>query len=363
MNTTDESGRDEMEPDRPNTVLWWGRFNPEYSRSRILRKLLRGAGWIVKDFHPALSWAGDLQALLQGVGKPDLIWVPCGRQRDLAAARRYSRRLKIPLLFDPLISAYDKRVFEKKKYGPATLRAVCLRRWEGRLFQTSDIVLADTVAHAEFFTTTLGTTKDKVYVVPVGAEEDLFAAQPYAGPGTKLEVLFYGSFVHLQGADVIVNAARLVPEVDWVLLGHGKLRAGCEATAAGLPQVRFEDWVPYKQLASRIGKADILLGIFGGTPKAKRVIPNKFYQAIACARPIITLDSPVYGAEVRTANEGGVEWIPADDPAALAEAVRAWAAEPETLAQRGAAARRLYERFYAEDQVLSALNGALARLF
>ncbi len=353
-----------MKPTIPQqkTVLWWGRFDPNYSRSRILRKLLREDGWRVADFHPLLSPAGDLQALFRRVGRPELIWVPCCRQRDVAAACRYARLFKIPLLFDPLISAYDKRVFEKGKYGTETIRAQRLRRWESRLFQLADVVLADTSAHAEFFIETLGMDSGRVFVVPVGAEEDLFIPQPWGRPKERIEVLFYGSFVHLQGTDTIVEAARLVPEVEWVLLGQGKLKASCEEAAKGLPHVRFEDWVPYEKLAERIGRADILLGVFGGTPKAMRVIPNKFYQAIACARPIITLDSPVYTPEVRAANDGGVGFVAAANPQSLAGAVRGWASEPEKLPRRGAAARGLYAEFYDEGGIDAALKAALGGL-
>jgi glycosyltransferase involved in cell wall biosynthesis len=342
------------------SVLWWGRFDPGYSRSGILRKLLQADGWEIRDFHPAMSSLADLQAYWRRIEEPDLVWVPCCRQRDLTAARRYANRFKVPLLFDPLISAYDKRVFEKKKYPEASRQARRLRRWESRLFQAAGVVLADTSAHAEFFVETLEADPEKVFVVPVGAEEDLFVPQPPPVVRDRPEVLFYGSFVHLQGADVIVDAAKQVPEVDWVLLGQGKLRSSCEEAAAGVTQVRFEEWVPYEKLAERIGQADILLGVFGGTPKAARVIPNKFYQAIACARPIITLDSPVYTEEVRAANRGGIRFVPPGDPAALAEAVRTVAmATAEDRLQMGRNARELYEVFYAEDRIRIALQAAL----
>ena len=351
-----------LEPSRQKSVLWWGRFDPDYSRSRILRKLLVENGWRVRDFHPSICRMGDVQARFAGIETPDLVWVPCCRQRDLAAARCYAHRFRIPLLFDPLISAYDKRVFEKRKYSEESFRAHRLKRWESRLFQSADVVLADTSAHREFYISTLGVNPDRVFVVPVGAEEDLFVPQPVVGAKQRPEVLFYGSFVHLQGTDVIVEAAKRVPEVDWVLLGQGKLRESCERAAEGVLQVRFENWVPYKKLAARIGVADILLGVFGETPKALRVIPNKFYQSIACSRPIITLDSPVYTREVREANDGGVCWVPPGNSQALADAVRRWALNPGELAARGVAARSLYEQFYAGDRVKAALAMAMACL-
>jgi glycosyltransferase involved in cell wall biosynthesis len=162
---------------------------------------------------------------------------------------------------------------------------------------------------------------------------------------------------------VIVEAAKRVPEVDWVLLGQGKLRQSCMDSAKGCPQIRFENPVLYDDLAARIGQADILLGVFGDTPKAMRVIPNKFYQSIACARLVITLDSEVYTEEVRLANQGGIQLVKAADPEALAQAVREAALQShDELRRRGQNAREIYERFYARDQVHEALEKALVHL-
>lgn len=341
------------------TVLWWGRFNKEYSRNRILQKILKEQHWEIVEFRPSFSSFADLLALFKKVPPVDFVWVPSFRQRDFYAARRFARLKKIPILFDPLISSYDKRVFENGNLGEGGTRAERLRKWESGMFRTSDVVLADTDEHARFFEEELGANSKRVFTVPVGAEEALFGAQPVRASNHPLEVLFYGSFVPLQGVQFIVEAARLVPEVNWTLLGRGKLREGCERAAEGVKNIRFEDWVPYNQLAKRIGRADVLLGIFGGTPKAARVIPNKFYQAMACARPIVTMDSPVYSKDVREQAGGGVVWVPPASPDMLAQAVREWVARPDLLAKRCADARALYEKFYANDTVSEALRNAL----
>jgi len=347
------------------TVLWWGRFDPDYSRNRVLRQAYAALGWRIVDFHPwGIGALGDVEARLRSVPAADLIHVPCFRQRDIAAATRYARRRGVPLLIDPLISAYDKQLFERVKFSERSARAGWLRRHEQRLFQGADLVLADTPEHAQFFAETLGVEPSRLHVVYVGAEESLFAPGAPRVANAPIEVLFYGSFIPLQGPQIIVEAARCYqgPPVRWVLLGDGPLLSECQNRARGLANVAFEGWLPYTQLPERIRRADILLGVFGATPKAQRVIPNKVFQALACGKPLVTCTAPAYPAELLAQRNSGIAWVPAGDATVLADAVAALASLPAQLAELGARARRSYEQHFSAEAVIEQLRTALAAM-
>ena len=348
------------------SVLWWGRFDPGYSRNRILRKQFAELGWQVRDFQPRFARIGDWEAALRRLPRPDLVWVPCFRQRDVLAASRWARRHGIPLVFDPLISAYDKQVDERGKLDPASSRARRLLAWERALFQRADRVIADTPAHAAYFVEVLGVESSKASVVYVGAEEALFRPEPLSPEASNAprEVLFYGSFIPLQGPQVVVEAARLYqgPPVTWVLLGQGPLRGVCEERAQGIETVRFEDWLPYERLPERIHRADILLGVFGTTPKAGRVIPNKVFQSLASGRPVVTRWAESYPAELRAEESSGLEWVPAGDAQALADKVAELATDPVRLRQLGDAAAATSRRYFSEAAVRRQLERALAGL-
>jgi len=344
-------------------VLWWGRFDPDYSRNRILRSCLTESGWSINDFRPRWSAFGDIEAIwrLKKLPRPDLVWVPCFRQRDIAAAARWARCHQVPLIIDPLISSYDKQVYERDKLAPHSRAAKRLLTRESRLFQRADCVLADTRAHADYFHDTLGVPCGRLHVVPVGAEESLFRPGPPPPVSQPLEVLFFGSFIPLQGLRVIVEAAARCQNlpIRWSLLGRGPLLAECRNLASGLSNVTFEDWIPYEQLPARIHKAAIVLGIFGTTPKARRVIPNKVYQGLACGRPVITLESPAYPDDVAGAAESGMRWVPPGDSEALAAAVFELASHPENLAHLAACAQSTYKCLFSSEKVCADLTAAL----
>lgn len=347
------------------TVLWWGRSDADYSRNRVLREIFSDLGWQLIDFKPRFSRFGDLEAQLKRMPAAELVWVPCFRQRDLAAAVRWGRRQQIPVVFDPLISAYDKQVFERKKFAADSRKAKSLLQWERKLFSAADLVIADTWEHARFFVETLGVAQAQVSVVPVGAEEDLFSPAAVDNANRAVpKALFYGSFLNLQGPDVIVRAARLYqgPPVVWQLLGEGPLLNECQELAAGLTNVEFLPWVPYSRLPEVIHRADILLGVFGTSEKAGRVIPNKVYQSLACGKPLVTRCAPAYPEAFCNNEELGIGWVEPGDPQQLADRVTEWVSARDNLPELGRQARRTYESHFSMASISAKLSSALQPL-
>ncbi len=89
-------------------------------------------------------------------------------------------------------------------------------------------------------------------------------------------VLFWGTFIPLQGVSYIRAAAELLKNeknIDIRLIGETYR-------------------LPHEQLVPLIRTADICLGIFGDTDKTTRVIPNKVYEAIAMRKAVISADTP-----------------------------------------------------------------------
>lgn len=354
-------------PNNTPKVLWWGRFDPDYSRNRILRQLLEGLGWQNYNFQPHFSRFGDLEATFNNLGCPDLLWVPCFRQRDVAAALRWGKKHSVPVVFDPLISAYDKQVSERRKVTENSGKAMRLLAWESDLLQRADLVLADTCEHKRFFSEVLGVDELKISVVPVGAEEVLFkpAVEEKPAPNSPLNVLFFGSFLNLQGPEFIAQAAKLYkgPPVRWTMVGEGPQLERCKEIAANLHNIDFLPWVTYEKLPELIQGADLLLGVFGTTAKAGRVIPNKVYQALACGKPLLTMTSPAYPESLVKTRDKGIHWVAPGDPEALAAVVAELAEEPDALIEMGRQSRQTYEEYFSMNLISQVLENTLIQLF
>ncbi len=84
-------------------------------------------------------------------------------------------------------------------------------------------------------------------------------------------------------------------EIKFVIIGSGQEEKSIRSLAEKLDvrNVEFIDrFLSEKELSVHVAAADVCLGIFGNTEKAKSVIPCKVYNCLAMRKPIITADTP-----------------------------------------------------------------------
>ena len=277
-------------------------------------------------------------------GDADVLVVGYPGHADMAAAKRVAGGR--PVVFNPLVSLADTLVDDRGVVSRRSLRAAALRALDRRAFRGADLVVADTRAHAAYFKGAFGLPPERVAVALVGAEDSLF--HPADGKPAGFHVLFVGKLIPLHGLETILAAARLVPDVQFVVVGEGQLAS---LLAHRPSNVEHIPWIEYRALPDAYRRAGCALGIFGTGAKAARVIPNKVFQALACARPVITADTPA--ARELLADGEDALLVPAGDPTALASAIRRMV-EDSSLATRIAAAGRSTYETRASESVLGA---------
>ena len=277
-------------------------------------------------------------------GAADALIVGYPGHVDMPAARRVAQGR--PVVFNPLVSLADTLVEDRGVVAARSPRALALRELDRRAFRGADLVVADTEAHAAHFRETYGLPDERVEVALVGAEDALF--RPGGVASAPFYALFVGKLIPLHGLETILVAATLAPEIPFVVVGDGQLASLLVDRPANVERV---SWMDYAALPDAYRRAGCALGIFGTGAKASRVIPNKVFQALACARPVITADTPA--ARELLTHEADALLIPPGDANALAEAVRRLAGDGSLAARVAAAGRATYEA-RASEVVLGA---------
>jgi len=287
-------------------------------------------------------------------GDAEMLVIGYPGHADMAVAKRVAGGR--PVVFNPLVSLADTLVDDRGVVSRRSLRAAALRTLDRYAFRAADLVVADTRAHAAYFQDAFGLPSERVAVALVGAEDALFHPAETEQPG--FHVLFVGKLIPLHGLETILAAANLVPDVPFVIAGEGQLAPLLADRPANVEHV---PWIEYRALPEAYRRAGGALGIFGTGAKAARVIPNKVFQALACARPVITADTPA-ARELLTDGRDAL-LVPPGDPSALAAAIRRVVGERGLADRIAAAGRRTYEE-RASESVLgerwrSLLEGAL----
>ena len=382
-------------------ALLFGTYNSRHAANALLAADLRASGVTVRECHEplweetrdknqpyfapvglarlALRYAGAARRLARRLGEEggaaSLLVVGFNGQLDVLLARLLDRRR--PILFAPLVTITETLVDDRETYGEGSFAAALLGALDRATLRAADLVLIDTAAHRDYLVERLGVPPDKVVVQYLGAEAPFAAAgarrwsdvaddarAPAAGgdeaaSGT-LHVLGYSQYLPLHGNETVALAARLVPPdsgITFELVGTGPERARSDAFTRKLPHVRAVDWVPYEELPGRIAAADVVLGVFGRSVKARMVIPNKVWQAAAVGSAIVTADTPAI-REVFVPGESICTVEPT--PRALADALLALARDPERRRRLARGARDVFLRVASDEARAVRLRDALA---
>jgi glycosyltransferase involved in cell wall biosynthesis len=330
--------------------MFLGTYDLSKPRNRILVRGLRAAGAELVELHEpvweairdkstlgGLELAAHLGRTLRAyrrlvrrflsAQKPDVVLIGYLGQLDVVLLGSLAKLRGIPVVWDQFISLYDTVVEDRALVPSQSALARLIYAWEWLACRCADTVWMDTVAHAAYVRDLYALVSERVDSVWVGVEAEHFlplGRRSEPAPG-KLEVVFYGQFIALHGIDTIVHAARLLEDapIHFSLIGSGQEGARIRAMLLEWPlsNLSWEPWVEYDQLAERLHRADVCLGIFGTSGKANRVIPNKVFQIVSAQRPLITRESEAI-REMFRGDEPGLWLVPAGDPEALADRLR-----------------------------------------
>lgn len=309
-------------------VCYLGPFNPVITRNRVIIKgLMRNDVKVIicNSFssNRAINYVKALKSL-----KLDFDVLMIGARGDYFGQPLvpiFKAITKKPVVFDCMLTLYETNVIDREYVVDGSVKAKLWYFLDSTALHRADLVLSDTYSHSQYYSTEYKVNIGKFRRVFVGTDDDAFFPRSPKVTSDYFLVMFWGGFIPLHGIECIVRAAKLLEghsDIRFELRGNGQTYDSMVSLAAALKlkNISFQPvWVTHEELPDHIARADVCLGNFGSTDKAKRVITSKSVDTLAVKKPLITGDSPA--AREVFKDRDNCMLVPMSNPQALAEAI------------------------------------------
>jgi glycosyltransferase involved in cell wall biosynthesis len=196
--------------------------------------------------------------------------------------------------------------------------------------------------------------EDPPLVDAPGPPEAGRALRAALGLGRDPVVLYSGNFEPYQGVDLLVEAARRVPEARFVFMGGEPAEiAALSARGAGARCV-FAGKRPTAELPAFLAAADVLV-----SPRRTGTnTPFKVYTYMASGKPLVATRIATHTQLL----DDSLAILAEPTPEGLAAGVHLALAHPEQAAERARRARALIEREYSAERFVEKVRAAYASL-
>lgn len=276
-----------------------------------------------------------------------------------------SRFRRAPLIFNIQDVFPDAAV----ETGAITNRTVIsVARWLERVsYRAADAItvlsddLADNVRAKLGSDSTVRVIPNFVDTDVIRPEDRLTAYRTELSLGDGPVVLYAGNVGFSQSLDLVIDAARDLPLVTFLINGDGAARASLEASARNLPNVRFAGYIEPERLSELLATGDLhVVPLKAGLGRVS--VPSKTYSIMAAGRPVLaSIDADTAVPRILDESGGGISVDP-DDPLAFSDALRSMLDNPVGLQQMGASGRTWVVREASPSAVGAAYGALIAEL-
>jgi glycosyltransferase involved in cell wall biosynthesis len=201
-----------------------------------------------------------------------------------------------------------------------------------------------------------GVPDSKVHTIRNGVTLDRFDPWAAADPrvrerlgarGGDCLVLYLGTHGISHGLPGVADAAaRLAGEpVHFAFVGEGadKPRLRRRVADLALDNVTLRPGVPHEEVPALLAAADICLVPLRDVPLFSAFIPSKMFEYLAAGKAVV---GAVAGEAAQILREAGALVVPPEDSAALADAIRLLAGDPQRRQAMGRRGRSHVERCF-----------------
>ena len=158
----------------------------------------------------------------------------------------------------------------------------------------------------------------------------------------SLVVMYAGNVGFSQSLELMIEAARVLPDVVFVINGEGAARNSLEAKAQTLRNVKFGDYQDASRLSEVLATGDLhVVPLRRGLGSVS--VPSKTYSILAAGRPICAaIDSDTEVPRILAAANAGV-CVEPDNHEAFVSAITAMISDRKSLEEMGASGRKWVE--------------------
>lgn len=220
-----------------------------------------------------------------------------------------------------------------------------------------------------------GVPDEKISVIPNYTDTTFIQPRPHAGNPFRAAhglddtfvVQFSGRMGYSQGLETVIAAWRMLsdlPDLRLMMVGDGQAQEMVAAELKGDPRAVVLPTQPREALpdllaASDVGLAPLRHGMAGTS------VPSKMFGIMAAGRPVIAGVDAGSDADLMVQAAGSGVVVEPEDPAALADAIRALATDRKEARAMGERARRYVVDHHSNtvvvDQYEAMLQAVIAR--
>ncbi|MBI5004023.1 glycosyltransferase family 4 protein [Candidatus Kaiserbacteria bacterium] len=179
-------------------------------------------------------------------------------------------------------------------------------------------------------------SSDKTIIEPNGVDLDLFAHASSQGevrkrlhiPQDKKIALYVGRFYEWKGLDILVDAAKQAPALDWYVVGDTTEVFTKVTGRTSLPaNLHIAGECEPSDVPLWLAAADtlLILGTKHNDQSYRHTAPMKVYEYMAARRPIVASHTPALTSII---GESDAIWYEPDDAESLARATERAITEP-----------------------------------
>ena len=216
-------------------------------------------------------------------------------------------------------------------------------------------------AERSYLTNQLDVDSEKIVSCPNGIsaqqfkQVSSFSNNNSSSVGKRPTVLYVGNVGVAQNLLTLIEAAKLLPNVDFIIVGSGSDVQNISAAAKGVKNMHMRGRVDWSEIPAIYQKADILWAQL--TPDFSGAVPSKLYEYLATGKPVIYGG---VGEAVSVVSEfDGVYIVPPDESKELVSCIRNVVSAPSGFQLSLNNRKKIEEKYIREKSVEKFYNNIL----